>query len=86
MGKRKKDKAITETQEIIQKLVHDEVNRAKEVYENKKRQEVEVLHNKIADVIQEVGAHPTSVIFVLEILKEEVLRQFLHTVEGGGNG
>ncbi len=77
------EKAVKDTQDIIQKLVQDEISRAKNIYETKKKQEIELLHNKIVDIIQETGVHPTSIIFVLEIVKEEVLRQFLGKVKTG---
>lgn len=79
----KKEKAIEDTEQIIGKLVKDEIARVKNIYETKKKQEIETLHNKIIDVIQETGAHPTSVIFVLEIIREEVLQQFLRKIKTG---
>ncbi len=80
----KKEKAVEDTEQIIGKLVKDEIARAKNIYETKKKQEIETLHNRIVDAIQETGAHPTSVVFVLELIKEEVLRQFLGKVTENG--
>ena len=77
MSKKKKEKAFSDTEQIINKIVKDEINRAKEIYEHKKKQEIGELHNKIVEAIEEIKAHPTTVVFVLDIIKEEVLRQFL---------
>ncbi len=69
-------KALLDTESIIRELVKNKVEQAENVYLSNKRKEVEMLHNKIVESIQEINAEPSSVIFVLELIKSEVLRQF----------
>ena len=74
---RKKSKAVTDTQAIIENVVKNEVAKAELLLKRKTREAEELLHNKIVEDIQEAGAPPETVIFVLEELKEEILQQFV---------
>ena len=73
----KKDKASKDTTQILNEIISSEISKAKGIYEAKKKKETEEFHNKIIDWIQESGLHPTSVIFVLEMIKAEIMQQFL---------
>ena len=74
---KKKSKVVVDTQAIIENAVKNEVAKAELLLKRKSKEAEELLHNKIVGDIQEAGAPPETVIFVLEELKTEILQQFV---------
>lgn len=74
---KKKSKAVEETETLLQNLISNEVAKAESLLKRKQKENEEKLHNAIVEKIQEVNLPPASVIFVLEMLKSEILNQFL---------
>ncbi len=79
---KKKSKAVEETETLLQNLISNEVAKAESLLKKKQKENEEKLHNAIVEKIQEVNLPPASVIFVLDMLKAEILNQFLRK-EGG---
>ncbi len=80
MSRKKKGKAIVDTEKIIANLVSNEVAKTETLLRQKQRESEEEFHNAVVNKIQELNLTPQSVVFVLDVLKSEILEQFLQKV------
>jgi len=58
------------------------LERLQKEFEAEKRREAEELHNRIADVIQEVKPSKFALLYVIELIRFEVLKQEYEKIFG----
>lgn len=60
---------------IKERLVEQALKQLEDSYYKARKAECEELHNKMVGIIAESQADPKNVLFVLEVLKQEVLQE-----------
>jgi ParB-like chromosome segregation protein Spo0J len=63
-----------ERQKVIERAIEKLFADLEAEYAESRKDELGILHNKIAEVMAEVRASPQNVLLVLELLKQEVLQ------------
>jgi len=58
-----------------ERLINQAVKQLEDSYTKARKGECEEIHNRIAEIITESQADPKNVLFVLEVLKQEVLQE-----------